>query len=180
MHLYAQLLIASNYNAIASLHTLQITRTRQVLSIFTSLILATAFNAVVIPVSNVSRAHIKSCFHSRTSKSTQLTLNCHLFSIIFHCRLKRLPQLLFQLTLDPCYRASGRIHRKHRFNRYSSTVLRLLLTYSLSREPVYRVVAWQWMNVCSGFQASCCNMVYRSSYIRTRTLSVYLPRKWRQ
>jgi hypothetical protein len=42
---------------------------------------------------------------------------------------------------QPRYVALGRTQRKHSFNRYGSTILRLLLTYSLLREPGHRVVA---------------------------------------
>jgi hypothetical protein len=44
---------------------------------------------------------MKSSFHSRTL-ATQLTLSCPLFSFIFYCRLKRLPQFyLYSPGADP-------------------------------------------------------------------------------
>jgi formate dehydrogenase maturation protein FdhE len=51
MELLTQLGTTSNYSAIADLHTLQISSTRQVFSFFTSRILATDFNTVIITVS---------------------------------------------------------------------------------------------------------------------------------
>jgi hypothetical protein len=46
-----------------------------------------------------------------------------------------------ELAWDLRYIASERIHRKHRFHRYSSTISRLLHAHSLQRGRVYRVVA---------------------------------------
>jgi hypothetical protein len=48
---YTHLGTIGNYSAITDLHTLPITRTFQVFSVFTSRILVTDFNTVIIPVS---------------------------------------------------------------------------------------------------------------------------------
>jgi hypothetical protein len=56
---------------------------------------------------------MKSSFHSRTL-ATQLT-RCLLFSIIFDCRLKIHPELLFQLAWNPRYITSGRTQQKTPF-----------------------------------------------------------------
>jgi hypothetical protein len=56
---------------------------------------------------------MKSSFRIRTL-ATQLS-RCHLFSIIFDCRLERLPQLFPQLVWGPHYMALGRIQQKTPF-----------------------------------------------------------------
>jgi hypothetical protein len=108
-------LTTRNYSAIADLHNLHFTVTHPLgFSVFNSRILATDFNTVIIPVSlnyTLQISHAKSSLHRLTYKS-QLT-RCHFFSIIFHCSLKRLPQLLFpQLAWDLRYKASSRIQQK--------------------------------------------------------------------
>jgi hypothetical protein len=115
-HLYTQLVITSD-TVLPLIYTLQFTVTHTPgFSVFSSRILATDFNTVIIAVSlnyTLEIPHVKSSRHKLSFKS-QL-LHCHLFSIIFDCPLKRPLQLLFQLAWDPHYIVSGRIQQKPAF-----------------------------------------------------------------
>jgi hypothetical protein len=63
-----------------------------VFSVFTSRILATAFNTITIRISlNVTTAHIKSINHTLSLLCIAQFLSGHLFSIIFDRRLKKAP-----------------------------------------------------------------------------------------
>jgi hypothetical protein len=138
LHLHTQLVTTINYSAIVNLHILQFTLTHTlVFSVFTSRILATDFNTVLIP-------HVKFSRHRLTFKSQLNSLPSLLNHL--HCRLKRLPQLLFQLAWDPRYMSRSGSNRKRRFHRYSSTILLLALpscclamnVYSGSAIPAFR------------------------------------------
>jgi hypothetical protein len=63
-----------------------------------------------------------------------------------HLRLSSQDTPSFQFSADPessLYSLGGGPNRKRRLHRYSPTILRFLLMYSLPLVPVYRVVAYQ-------------------------------------
>jgi hypothetical protein len=110
-------LIYTLYNSQLHTHT----RTLE-LSVFNNRILATDFNTVITPVS--------------------LNLIPFLPSLLSHLLLpsEETPSILIPAGLrSSLYSPWGGPNRKHRF----ITMPSLLLTYSLRREPVYRVVVWQ-------------------------------------
>jgi hypothetical protein len=106
-------------------YTLQFTITYTLgFSFFTSRIPTTDFNTTIITSKFSSQAD-------------------HLFSIIFHCRLKRLIQFYLNWPWIRFIQPRGRHNRKHRFHRYRPKIPRLLLAYTLLPGHVYRDIAGQ-------------------------------------
>jgi hypothetical protein len=82
----------NNHNIIADLHNLQIPSTREI-SVFTSRILATDLNTVIIPVSGVTAARMNSSFHCLT-----LATKSFLHSQTFNSQLTGSPPISFLIT----------------------------------------------------------------------------------
>jgi hypothetical protein len=112
--LYTPLGTTGNYSALAIPHTLQFTVTHTLgFSVFTSRILATDFNIVVIPAS-----HKKSSMQSQIPFLPFLLKHLLLQTQSYSLLQLPTPELDSELILaawDPRYIASGRTHRKYHF-----------------------------------------------------------------
>jgi hypothetical protein len=106
-----------------------------------------------------SQAHILAGWHLET----QMTISCGSFPIVFDCRLKRLPQILFQLPGILVIQPRSGPNRKHSFHRYSSKYLdcrlRIRCSGNVFTKPLPSNRRLFWLHY-SGFQASCHNMLW--------------------
>jgi hypothetical protein len=121
--LYTVLWTTGNCSAMAS-HNLEFTAANTPrFSVFTSCILASDLNAVVIPVSHMKSLHRLIpflplfCWLANSEDSTQFWFHGSLVHILAGWRLET-QQTLNVAVWDPRYIALGRTHRKHRFLYY--------------------------------------------------------------
>jgi hypothetical protein len=106
---------------------------------------------------------MKSSFHSLIpSFTTALLILVAVSSQSFNC-LQRLSQLLCQLALHPCYIASGRIQQKTPFSSLQHKNISSVAWLFVAAETCLRSRCLA-MNVYSGFQASCHNILPPIAY----------------
>jgi hypothetical protein len=117
LHLYTTLVITSNI-VLPLIYTLQFTVTPTLgFSVFSSRILATDFNMVIIPVS-LQIPHLKPSIHRLTFKSQLDSLP----SLLNHLRSlsQETPSIITPAGLgSSSYSLRGGSNRKHNFRRYS-------------------------------------------------------------
>jgi hypothetical protein len=131
LHLYTQLGTTCKYSATTDLHILQFTVTHTlVFSVFTSRILAT----------DLYQSHCNYRTHEVFFSQPHCCNSTELVAISSQSSSRDSLNYYFSWPgILVIWRRVGS-NKKHRFYRYRSTILRLLLVYSLPREFVYRIV----------------------------------------
>jgi hypothetical protein len=185
-HLYTPLRTTSNYSATANLHNSRFTTAGAkpflACRVSTYRPLATASNSGDSSAScSHSRSEMPASYSpwSRSQESGSELLydwrfTAHQF-VLATSRL-RLTASIFSFQLNTCgyspyvtrlfLQHIGTSHMENGFHFYSPTTLRFLFAYSLSRERVYRAVAYQWTSVDSSMLTFKCTDAHTETCAR--------------